>query len=336
MSILPTVSLCTPTFNRRPFFTMMTQCVLHQTYRHIVEWVIVDDGTDPIEDLVTAVAPEFPFPLRYVRVAEKMTLGRKRNFMHDQCSGDILVYVDDDDYYPPTRVAHSVETLLRHPEALCAGSSEMYIYFPDIEKMYRFGPYGPNHATAATFAFRRTLLEQTRYNDTFSVAEEKEFLKNYTVPFVQLDAKQTILVVSHNHNSFDKRTLLNRGDPRVNETTVTMEELIAQPDLLRFFREEMGPLLEAYAPGKPENKPDVLEHIDKLTKEREKMIEDMKRQRQVQVLKQFQEGYETKINQLVAEKAALQEHVDFLESKVTQLIQRQIATATATQGDKKN
>jgi len=312
---------------------MMTQCVRHQTYRHILEWVIVDDGTDPIEDLVTAAAPTFPFPVRYVRVDEKMTLGRKRNFMHDQCSGDILVYVDDDDYYPPTRVAHAVETLLRNPEALCAGSSEMHIYFPDIQKMYRFGPYGPNHATAATFAFRRALLDQTRYDDTYSVAEEREFLKGYTIPFVQLDSMQTILVVSHNHNSFDKRTLLNKGDPRVHDTTVTMEDMIQQPTLLRFFREEMGPLLENYPLGKPENKPDVLKHIEKLGKEREKMVEDMKLERQRQVLKQFQEGYETKINQLASEKAVLQERVTYLESKVTQLIQRQIA-ATTTQAKK--
>jgi hypothetical protein len=147
---------------------------------------------------------------------------------------------------------------------------------------------------------------------------------------------QTILVVSHNHNSFDKRTLLNKGDTRINDTTVTMEDIIQQPALLQFFREEMGPLLEAYPLGKPENKPDVLKHIEKLGKEREKMVEDMKRQHQMKVLKQFQEGYEAKINELVAEKTVLQERVQYLESKVTQLIQRQItATATATATAKK-
>jgi glycosyltransferase involved in cell wall biosynthesis len=25
--------------------------------------------------------------------------------MHKQCSGDIIVYMDDDDYYPPERVS---------------------------------------------------------------------------------------------------------------------------------------------------------------------------------------------------------------------------------------
>ena len=33
------------------------------------------------------------------------------NFLHKKSKGDILVYMDDDDYYPPSRVSHAVETL---------------------------------------------------------------------------------------------------------------------------------------------------------------------------------------------------------------------------------
>lgn len=33
--------------------------------------------------------------------------------MHEKSKGDILVYMDDDDYYPPERVSHAVETLLK-------------------------------------------------------------------------------------------------------------------------------------------------------------------------------------------------------------------------------
>jgi hypothetical protein len=49
----PFVSVCTPTFNRRPFIQMAIKCFEHQTYpRELMEWIIVDDGTDKIEDLV--------------------------------------------------------------------------------------------------------------------------------------------------------------------------------------------------------------------------------------------------------------------------------------------
>ena len=74
--------------------------------------------------------------------------------MHEKSRGDIIVYMDDDDYYPPERVSHSVEMLTVSQDALCAGSSEIYIYFKHIVKLYQFGPYGPNHATTGTFAFK--------------------------------------------------------------------------------------------------------------------------------------------------------------------------------------
>ena len=95
--------------------------------------------------------------------------------------------MDDDDYYPADRVSHAVEKLTGS-KALCAGSSAMFIYFKHIDKMFQFGPYGPNHATAATFAFKKELLNQTKFNEDSSVAEEKKFLKDYTIPFVQLDS----------------------------------------------------------------------------------------------------------------------------------------------------
>jgi hypothetical protein len=121
--------------------------------------------------------------------------------MHKKTRGSIIVYMDDDDYYPPERIEHAVNALLNNPKALCAGSSAMYIYFKHINKMYQFGPYGPNHATAATFAFKKELLKRTKFNETASVAEEKQFLINYTIPFVQLEPQKSILVFSHIHNS---------------------------------------------------------------------------------------------------------------------------------------
>lgn len=237
-TLLPFVSICTPTFNRRPFYPVTIKCFENQTYpKDRMEWIIIDDGTDKIEDLVKDV-PQ----VKYFKYNEKMTLGKKRNLMHEKAKGDIIVYMDDDDYYPADRVSHAVETLQKNPQALCAGSSEMYIYFKHIEKMYKFGPYGPNHATAATFAFRKELLKQTRYDDHASLAEEKHFLKNYTIPFVQLDPMKSILVFSHVHNSFDKKTLLENPSPLVTVSEKSVDEFVKEPEIKTFFMETIDEL----------------------------------------------------------------------------------------------
>ena len=122
---LPFISICTPTFNRRPFIPYMIKCFENQTYpKDRLEWIIIDDGTDKIEDIVSNV-PQ----VKYFKFDEKMTLGKKRNLSHEKSVGEIIIYMDDDDYYPPERISHAVETLLQNPTALCAGSSIMYIYF---------------------------------------------------------------------------------------------------------------------------------------------------------------------------------------------------------------
>ena len=303
------VSVCTPTFNRRPFIAAMLECFNHQTYpRDRMEWIIVDDGTDPIEDLVSHHEC-----VRYFKLADKISLGKKRNLMHEKARGEIIVYMDDDDYYPPERVSHAVTTLLDHRTRRTgiklAGSSEMYIYFksenprvprhssscravvsepfpldptnpdptnpdptnPDPTnqcrgQMVQFGPYGPNHATAATFAFWKELLSEMNltYEENACLAEERAFLRGYTVPMAQLDPMKVILVFSHDHNTFDKRMLLkNMGrDQHMRISAKTVLDFIKEPGLLRFYMREVDAALHAYEPGHPSMKSDVMRQIN--------------------------------------------------------------------------
>ena len=231
----PFVSVCTPTYNRRIFIPTLIKNYLAQTYpRELMEWIVIDDGTDPVEDLFEGVPS-----VKYIRVEEKMKLGRKRNFMHEQSKGEIIVYMDDDDYYPPDRVNHAVNKLRGQPQALCSGSSAIYIYFNDTQKIWQFGPYGPSHATAGTFAFKRKLLEQTKYDDEAEMAEEKKFLKNYTIPFVQLDPKKSILCFAHSYNTFDKRRLLENPNPNfVKLTRMKLKNFIKDKTIAKFYHEQ--------------------------------------------------------------------------------------------------
>ena len=276
----PFVSICTPTFNRRPFYDMIIQCFQSQTYpKDRMEWIIIDDGTDKIEDLVKDI-PQ----VKYFKYEDKMSLGKKRNLMHEKSKGDIIIYMDDDDYYPSERVSHAVEMLQKNPNVLIAGSSEMYIYFKHIHKMYQFGPYGPNHATAATFAFRKELLKITSYEDNAALAEEKHFLKNYTIPFVQLDPMKTILVFSHLHNSFDKKELLKQPENNFMKTsTKTIDEFIKSESIKDFFMNKIDDLLSNYEPGKIENKPEVLKQIQEIKENKNQMIQ----QQMIQHLQQM-------------------------------------------------
>mgnify|MGYP000944398088 CR=1 FL=1 len=278
--ILPFVSICTPTFNRRPFIPIMFECFKNQTYpKDRIEWIIIDDGTDKIKDLIeSSNIPQ----IKYFAYDTKMTLGKKRNLMHDKTCGDIIVYMDDDDYYPPERIEHAVSTLTKSKTALCAGASELYVYFKQMQQMWQCGPYGPNHATAGTFAFKRELLKKSRYNEDACLAEEREFLHGYTIPFVQLDPCKTILVFSHEHNTFDKRKLLENPHPQfMKQSDKTVSKFIrkaSENNIKKFFLEDIDSELKEYTPGAPINKPDVLKQTKEIEEKRKKMEQERQQQ----------------------------------------------------------
>jgi glycosyltransferase involved in cell wall biosynthesis len=270
-NVLPFVSICTPTFNRRPFIPFMIKCFENQNYpKDKIEWIIIDDGTDPIGDLLVNI-PQ----VKYFYFEEKMLLGRKRNLMHSKCSGDIIIYMDDDDYYPPDRISHAVDMLKKNPDKLIAGSSEMHIFFDSKNKIYQCGPYKENHATAATFAFRKSLLLQTCYNESNAFAEEKEFLKGYTLPMVQLNTVKTILVFSHKHNSLNKEKLLENPEmSKMKESVYIVDDFIKDPELKQFYMIDMNNLLGNYELGELKYKPKLVEQLNKKQEEQSKRIEE--------------------------------------------------------------
>ena len=81
---MPFVSVCTPTFNRRPFIPIMLKCFNSQDYpKDRIEWIIIDDGSDKIEDLVWHI-PQ----VRYFKSDTILSLGKKRNMMNEKCKGN--------------------------------------------------------------------------------------------------------------------------------------------------------------------------------------------------------------------------------------------------------
>ena len=237
----PFVSICTPTYNRRPFIPSLIKSIQQQRYPiNKLEWIIVDDGEDAIEDLVKDISI-----VKYVRYNAKITLGHKRNVMNSLAKGDYIIYFDDDDYYPPTRIYHAINTLLNNPSFLIAGSSELLIYYNHLKEIWKFGSSGRYHSTAATFAFHKRLLNITKFDDNAEGGEERTFLKDFTIPLIQLNPIHTILVFSHLFNTFDKKMLLKNGS-NIRKTLYHPIHIIEGEQNKKFYLHDMTTLLTFY------------------------------------------------------------------------------------------
>ncbi|MEA3007672.1 MAG: hypothetical protein QOI94_2941, partial [Acidobacteriaceae bacterium] len=125
-----------PTYNRRQFIPHAIEYFLNQDYEN-GELIILDDGTDAINDLVPA-----DDRLLYVRLDRKMTLGAKLNLACQYARGEIIAPWDDDDWYAPRRLSCQLAALANDGIEICginrllyydlqSGSAYEYVYPPD-------------------------------------------------------------------------------------------------------------------------------------------------------------------------------------------------------------
>ena len=231
----PFVSVLTPTYNRRKFIPSLIQCYKSQDYpKDHMEWIILDDGQEPSKDLFDTLAADIP-NIRYIHTEKKENIGVKRNLLNQLAKGDILVSMDDDDWYHPERVSHVVKKFQMNPSIDLAGSSEIYMYYSDTEDIYKLGPYGPRHATNGTLAVRSSYAKTHTYDEYVTFAEERSFLDEYKHPMIQLDPLKVMLVMSHSENTFEKDELRKNLSPFVKKMPLKIKDFIKDPILREFY-----------------------------------------------------------------------------------------------------
>lgn len=93
------LSCIMPTSDRRALVPQSIRNFLRQDYPNR-ELIIVDDGTDPIADLI----PEDP-RISYVRLPERQTIGAKRNLACERAKGKIIAHWDDDNWIADWRLS---------------------------------------------------------------------------------------------------------------------------------------------------------------------------------------------------------------------------------------
>jgi glycosyltransferase involved in cell wall biosynthesis len=236
------VSVVTPTYNRRKFILVLIEIYRAQTFpKDKMEWIIADDGRESVEDLFTEAQKTLP-NIRYVRLDDKIRIGAKRNLLNSLATGDIIVAMDDDDYYPPTRVESVVNAFRKYPKVDLAGSSEMYMYYTDEKKVYTLGPFGIKHATNGTMAWRKQYSDRHKYDEFVTMTEETSFLDNYMHQMIQLDPKDTILVICHSDNTVDKMSLREQhmrssstAKYKLRPSSLTLNDFVKDTRILRFY-----------------------------------------------------------------------------------------------------
>ena len=205
-----TVSIVTITqHSRLKFMPLLIECIQSQMYP-IMEWVIVEgsqtqEEADQNQVFFKSISSE-KIAIRYLPFVKDTKLGGLRNRGNQACRGDIIVCMDDDDYYPPMRVSHVIDMFTLYPKKNLAGCTKILLYDYNIKQLYQCTGFSENHATNNTMAWRKEYHGIHDESKTFG--EESSFTNQFTEPMIQLESKYTVIVSSHNKNTFDKRDMI--------------------------------------------------------------------------------------------------------------------------------
>jgi len=254
------VSIVTITqLKRKECIKILCNIINTQTYKNIIEWVIVEGSKnkeDALENANYVKGLKSKVPIVYMEYKANAKLGELRNIGNTKCVGDITVCMDDDDYYPPDRVEHAVSKL-NSSSANIAGCSAILIYDFFLDKLYKFKQFGPNHSTNNCMAWKKEYLIKNSHDNNKEMAEEASFTNQFSEPMVQLEAEHTIVCCSHDTNTFNKRELLVGGTHKINPTLSEVEEKITsyikEPYYTRykniFYKEGTSPYDIVYFTG---------------------------------------------------------------------------------------
>ncbi|HUB31527.1 MAG TPA: glycosyltransferase [Bryobacteraceae bacterium] len=164
------VSCIMPTYDRRAFIPRALAYFARQDYPNR-ELIVVDDGTDCIQDLIP-VTPE----IRYYRLPSRTSLGRKRNFACEQARGQLIAHWDDDDWYSPSRLRECVQTLAASGRPIC-GVAVPYFLDPVNRRSWRFHYTNSQSLWVAgsSLCYRRDYWMNHRFSE-INVGEDTHFV----------------------------------------------------------------------------------------------------------------------------------------------------------------
>ena len=152
----PSVSILTVTQEvRRSYLNILYDNIQNQTYKNISEWLIVDSSNgEYIKNFKNS-----RFEVKHINVNIADNLGLLRNKGNMMATSEIIVRMDDDDYFFPSYIDHCVNKLLKSNKHV-AGCSTFYIHDLLNYKTYK------QNISMTVLAYRREYLTNHKYDET--------------------------------------------------------------------------------------------------------------------------------------------------------------------------
>lgn len=217
----PPISVITLIHNRKKFWDLACHTMMITDYpKEKIEWVIVDDSDDPAEQnadrIVATLDAAAPIRGVYVPKTTKRPVSEKRNIGVYKATNPIVLFMDDDDHYPPTSFRRRVSWLVKHPwkaQATACTTIACYdlrtgvsaVNQPPMEL-----PLG-QRVSEATLTFYKSWWDTKKFPVGTMVGEGDEFIAGRERDVLELPPQQILVAFSHGRNVSSRRVPADAG-----------------------------------------------------------------------------------------------------------------------------
>ncbi len=197
---LPIVTICTPTANRRTLFSLATRNFMSFIYpSEKLRWNILDNGDLSIKDIVP---PDRRISYHYQSGTEKLSVAEMRNRLVETSQSDIIIFMDDDDYYPPESILARTKALLKYaPEGIqCVGCRDVASY--DLKQgLCAICSNGEEYLTESSLAFTKSFWETRPFNTSDKASEYRYFLEYRQDQIKSIPFQFITIALTHGKNT---------------------------------------------------------------------------------------------------------------------------------------
>jgi glycosyltransferase involved in cell wall biosynthesis len=184
-----------PTANRIEFMFRAIQYFLQQDYPY-KELVIIDDSNKSAARFIPNL-----YSIRYFYMQNTASIGMKRNKACEKAAGNIIVHMDDDDWYAPDWVSYQVNALLRSDADIC-GLNKIRYYSILTESKYQMTERYANSKkwlSGATLAYYKAFWKKHKFKD-LQIGEDGDFVRNTGAKIFAHNYYKGFLATIHSSN----------------------------------------------------------------------------------------------------------------------------------------
>jgi glycosyltransferase involved in cell wall biosynthesis len=223
----PLISIITPFYNVDSYLNETIESVISQEYTNW-ELILIDDGsTDNSTTIAKSYANRFPHKVFYIEHEKHLNKGASasRNLGLNKASGELLAFLDSDDYWLPRKLVEQINLFQQNPQAsvICEATKYWYtwhdskkndiirpvgakaekLYFPPalIFLLYPLGK-GDSFCTCALIMRKEVLSNIGGFDESFL---EKDQLYEDQVLYVKICLQENVYISSICNNFYRQR-----------------------------------------------------------------------------------------------------------------------------------